>query len=202
MPRPRFSLLTSLLVVTIVAMAIVIWQLYVEVVPLRVENRRLRDELGELSIEDDTQFHAILTPQLNPGDHAFKWRIWVPQGRRYVLRYASQSVPKQGYPQPGGMLAINDPGEQWIEYRVFKESDSGNWRDILDTQNASVSGGYQKWPDWATRTGTGKCVGTTTEVFKPDQTIELARWHIGQASSSTQITYPSAGFLIWLDPAP
>jgi hypothetical protein len=203
MPRGlRFSLKTSLLLVTIAAMAMVIWQLYREVVPLRQENRRLRDELGELSIDDDTQFHAILSPQTDPDKFDFKWRVWVPEGRRYLVHFASENISQQGYPKPNfeGSLWLDQSGEQWIEYQVFKESDSGKWRAMLDTENASVVGAEQQWPEWLPRTGGGKGVGLTTEVFKPDRTIEIARWHFGKGTTGTPIAYPSAGYLIWLEP--
>lgn len=49
MRRLRFSLLTSLLLVTIAAMAITVYLLYAELVPLRAELRRLRDEVGAVN---------------------------------------------------------------------------------------------------------------------------------------------------------
>ena len=50
--RPRFSLLTLLLLMAIAAMGIVIWQLWSEVEPLRAEVRNLRLETGRLTIDD------------------------------------------------------------------------------------------------------------------------------------------------------
>ncbi|MCI0492400.1 MAG: hypothetical protein L0Z07_05650, partial [Planctomycetes bacterium] len=53
--RPRFTLLTLLLLMTIVAMAIAMIQLWREVGPLRADNRRLRQEFGYLSIRDENK---------------------------------------------------------------------------------------------------------------------------------------------------
>ena len=199
--HPRFSLRSLVAVVTLVAVTLVIWRLYSELVPLREENRRLRDEVGELSIEDESKFHAILMPQSNPSEFTYKWRIWVPEGRSYQLQYASKSIPKQGLPNGyGGGLPVTEPGEHWVEYRVFRDADSGKWHDVLSTRHASVSGSYQEWPDWPQRVGTGASVGDSTRVFEPGRTVELVRWHISQANSSAQIEYPSAGYMIWLEP--
>jgi len=93
---PRLSLLTALLLITIAASAIGIWKLYAEVVPLRAENRRLRDELGELSVEDVDKFYAILTPEGEPDKFRYKWRIWVPKGRKYLLYCASSKISSTG----------------------------------------------------------------------------------------------------------
>ena len=57
--RPRISILNALLLTTIVAMAIVIVQLWREVGPLRTEVRQLRNQTGKLSILDPTKTHAI-----------------------------------------------------------------------------------------------------------------------------------------------
>ena len=200
--RLRFSLQTLALIVTIVAMAIVIGLLYSELVPLRDENRRLRDEVGELTIEDESKFHAILTPHIDPDEFRWRWRIWIPEGRSYRLQFASHKIPKQGVPTPQGTLTLNEPGEQWVEYRMFRETDSGKWRDILSVKNASVSGDYQQWPEWTHRVGAGNGVGDMTEVFEPDKRVELIRRRMSQAANSASIEDPAAGYMIWLDPAP
>jgi hypothetical protein len=85
---------------------------------------------------------------------------------------------------------------------MFRETDSGKWRDILSVKNASVSGDYQQWPDWDQRVGAGNGVGDMTEVFEPDQRVELIRWRMSQAANSTSIEDPAAGYMIWLEPAP
>lgn len=198
--RPRLSLLTLLLLLTVAAMVIAIWKLYAEVVPLRAENRELRDELGELSIDDPDKVHAILTPQSEPGRFNYKWRLWIPEGRRYKLCWTTSKVPKQGFPTKPTSLPLPGSGEHWLEYRIFLEEETGKWRDLVYTHEMSYSGDYQDWPTWDPRIGTGETVGETTHVFDPAERVVLARWHIGRSKASAQIEYPSAGFLIWLEP--
>ena len=78
--RPRISLLSALLFMTIAGMAIVIVQLWREVGPLRAEVRRLRNELGVLTVENPSRLHAI---EVRTKDEMiWKWRIWVPERRR------------------------------------------------------------------------------------------------------------------------
>src|SRR5687767_8697943 len=95
--RPRISLLTALLFITIAGMAIVIVQLWREVGPLRVEVRRLRDETGVLSVDDPTKIHAIQVQTEN--DLTWKWRVWIPENRIYVLRSVGGGVPTVGLPR-------------------------------------------------------------------------------------------------------
>jgi hypothetical protein len=159
MPRPRFSLLTSLLLVTIVAMAIVIWQLYAEVVPLRMENRRLRDEVGELTIEDESEFHAMAVR--TDDEFTWKWRIWIPKDVVYRLGYNSQRIPKTGFPPSQGWVTISGGGEHWIEYRVRRDPRSGKWMDGVQASFGGLGSVQQDWVDWPTRAATGEGVGAS-----------------------------------------
>src|SRR5688500_10564334 len=95
--RPRFSLLALIGLTTTIAMGIAIWLLYAEIVPLREENRRLRDELGELFVEDDTKVHAIAVRSTE--DLVWKWRIWIPEGRRYNIHATGEQIPAKGFPK-------------------------------------------------------------------------------------------------------
>ena len=74
---------------TIVGMAIVVVQLWREVGPLRTEVRQLRDEVGRLSIDDPIE--SFTRSRSAPtSDLTWKWRVWVPAGRRSVDVNASQ----------------------------------------------------------------------------------------------------------------
>ena len=70
---------------------------------LTQENRRLRDELGELSIDDDTKLHAIRTSSGEGLEWA--WRIWIPEGHEYRLRGHGGLVSKEGWPSLVGRCA-------------------------------------------------------------------------------------------------
>jgi len=198
--RRRFSLRSLLAVTAFVAMAIVIWQLYTELAPLRAEVRRLRDEVGELSIDDEAKLYAI---RVRAGeDMTWKWRVWVPEGRAYEIRYVGDQIPKQGFPRASGMISFNQSGESWIEYQISRDARSGAMTGELTTNGGSVGGGEQAWVSgsWVS---SGDGVGTSTEEFDPRQPVVLTRNRVSTtANDSSKIEDPSQGFMIWLVPTP
>jgi hypothetical protein len=197
--RPRISLLTSLLLMTIVGLTIVVAQLWREVVPLREENRGLRDEVGRLSIDDPTKTSVIEVRTTD--DFTWKWRVWIPEGRAYQLQMATEDIPKTGYPESRGTISLDEPGETWIEYRIAPSPNSELWMDKLSTPTASVGSSSQPWVKWKRHTSTGEGVGHSTDVFEPGSNVLIARHRVSQtATSSDKIEDPSAGFMIWLEP--
>jgi hypothetical protein len=197
--RLRFSLLTLLLVMALAALGVTVLQLYRELVPMRAELRRLRDEVGELSIEDDELFHAIEVR--TPEEFVWKWRIWIPEGAAYTLHHTSEKIPKRGFPASHSTITLTNPGEQWVEYRISRNARSGKWMDGLLTSMGSVGSSQQDWVEAGSRVSTGDGVGTTTKSFVPGQTIVLERYRVSTtANSSSKIEDPSAGFMIWLVP--
>src|SRR4051812_24220210 len=93
--RLRLSLLTTLLLLTIVGMAIVISLQWREIGPLRADNWRMRDELGYLNIDDPTKAYAVQLKTL--GDEAWKWRVYLPPSGKYQL------CCFKGHPLPAAM---------------------------------------------------------------------------------------------------
>jgi hypothetical protein len=165
---------------------------------LVAENRRLRDEVGELSVDDESQFHAIRT--VTDNELEWVWRIWIPPGRSYKVRSFGGQIPKVWFPQGGGTLMLRDPGEHWVRYRIARDPKSNQWFGTLYARGASVGSDNQPWVQWKGRTATEDSVGTSTEVFAPDRRVELIRYRASQATSSDKIEDPAAGFLIWLEP--
>jgi hypothetical protein len=197
--KPRFSIRTLLVVTAFIACGITIWQLQRVVGPLKAEVKRLRDEVGVLNIEDETKVHAI---QVRTNDELrWKWRLWIPPGRKYVLRTAGGMVPKTGFPSEGGTISIYNEGEMWVEFKIMRDPKSGTWEGSMVTSTGSVGGGEQKWVAWGRRMGSGEGVGTTTQVSEPDEVLVLGRhYHSQTAKDSTKIEDPASGFIIWLEP--
>jgi hypothetical protein len=97
MPRPRLSLSTALLLLTIVGMGIVIARLWSEVSPLRIEVAKLRTEQGLLVIEDESKVHAIQLPELERGGlRTTKFRVFIPSGAEYRAVLAVNRIPFSG----------------------------------------------------------------------------------------------------------
>ncbi|MEX2138864.1 MAG: hypothetical protein WD894_06355 [Pirellulales bacterium] len=121
--RPRFTLRVLLVAVAVIAL-VVSWVNTNRIATrnrlLEAENRRLRNDFGELSVEDETRFHAIGVPTNNELEWA--WRIWVSEGHSYHIRVAGGQVPKEGFPQTGyGATTISEPGEHEVRYRIRRD---------------------------------------------------------------------------------
>jgi hypothetical protein len=165
---------------------------------LETENRRLRDEVGELSVDDDSRLHIIRVDTKNEFEWA--WRVWVPEGRSYRLRVIGDRIPKQGFRDDGGTTFLREPGEHFVRYRIGRDPRDNRWSGTLSTRGAGISSTGGEWVEWGSRTATTDGVGPTTETFPPGQRVLLARHRVSQAKSSSDIEDPSAGFLIWLEP--
>ena len=81
--RPRFSLFTLLLVMTVVALTITVILLWREVGPLRAENKRLNEERGTLMLRDRSTFQAIRIPSRFTGEGRESYRVFVPEDSLY-----------------------------------------------------------------------------------------------------------------------
>jgi hypothetical protein len=148
--RPQISLLSSLLLLTVVGMAIVIVQFWREIGPLRNEVRQYRTDLGRLTIDDPTRVHGVQVPTREGG---WKWRVYFPPGVDYkVCCYTGMIPPGVDAVQrsdfksmnfgPGGYLSsfagiFN--GETIIEARLKQVDgkwtmqisfDGGGWSDL------------------------------------------------------------------------
>jgi hypothetical protein len=164
---------------------------------LEAEIRRLRNEVGELAIVDESRFHAIRVATDN--ELEWKWRIWIPERRRYQLRVVYDHIPKEGFPQGGSTSMLFEPGEHTVRYLIQRDPRDNRWHGTLFTADGYLSGHNHPWVDWK-RTSTTVGVDKSTENFAPDERVELARHRVSQATSLDKIEDPAAGFLIWLEP--
>lgn len=227
--RPRFSLLTMLLVMTIAGMAIVIALMWREVGPLRAANRQMRTELGLLTIEDPKRAHAISLPTLE--DNAWKWRIYLPPGRQYSLSLWSGHLPdrvghrgKSWFEEvrkagTGMSESGSNYGEFLLEARLIK--DGNGW--VLATQsihrdgdNSSIGGGrtsvYQPSGDWLSDRRsriTSSDVAVSQKSFEPGEPILLLHLQRpvitetpGGGYTSQSPRGPADGVALWIEQRP
>jgi hypothetical protein len=201
--RPRISLLSSLQLLTIAGMAIVIAQLWREVGPLRADNRRLRDEVGELSIEDHDKVHAIEVRTKE--SLVWKFRVWVPEEKTVGVKEQWGDVPRTGLPEKKG-ATILAPGEQWIIYRVEKSATGDEWGAVLETAGSGHGSiipekdRYWLWPEPAALWGEG-VQETTVAAGDDDRSLVLKRWRIADTDDSDDFKKmeTTSGFIIWLE---
>jgi hypothetical protein len=199
--RPRFSMLTIVLLMAIVALSLALWTRHRELVPLRSEVRKLRNEVGPLSIEDESKFHAVRAPSHD--EYTWRWRIWIPAGQKYRVTYVGEKIPASGLSTPRVNATLSESGEHVVEYRIRPDVRSGVWSDLLRAGNVGVGSSQQEWVSWKQKTSTTAGVGESTQNFEPGEPIVLARHRVSQtANDSGSIEDPSAGFLIWLELIP
>jgi hypothetical protein len=93
LPRPRISLLTSLLLMTCLGLAFTVWHMGREVVPLRSTIRALRQELGQFEVVDKDLdlIHAQRAKSITAS--AWKWRVHLPPGKEYSLCVTEGEMP-------------------------------------------------------------------------------------------------------------
>lgn len=191
--RPRISLLTALLLMTIVGMAIVVVQLWREVGPLRAEVRQLRTEAGRLMIDDPTKIHVLSVHGSDEVDKSWKWRVYLPPNRKYYLHKLSAKIDAQGMAQTGFITSTSSPisqtssGEFVIQASVRK-GDDGTWRVHASRERVDPQGGLKdritstmtidstkNWMDGPGGLTSSGVIEQVQKTFEPNKPVELVR---------------------------
>src|SRR5690606_31982136 len=76
---------------TIAALAVTVWRQSFEAEPLRQEVRRLRQELGHLTIDDENKIYAIQVPSADLNTKRF--RVYLPKNRKFLLCSRIHTIP-------------------------------------------------------------------------------------------------------------
>jgi hypothetical protein len=203
--RPRFSLLTALLVTTIVALAALVVSQWRAVGPLRAEVRLMRDEVGELSIEDPTKIHAI--EMATDDRQVWRWWVWVPEGEAVAAKFKWGVVSRTGFPEDAAGMDLK-PGESVITLRADRGQGNGQWECTLQSE-----GGVGKtmeipdgaaWFDWSgSDCVEGMGVGRSTSVERGDEAeFLLERYrviHYEELVNGQLPEGPVPGFIVWLE---
>lgn len=147
--RPRISILTALLVTTIAALSVAMWQVNQEVAPLRAEVRRLRQELGHLTIDDPGKIYAIGVH--SPQRDVHRFRVYLPENRKFQIHLGLHEVAgrKAGQSRREWFKDVLDKrsgsdgdirsGEFTIDVEVRQESQAsqeGQWDLVYRINNA------------------------------------------------------------------
>jgi len=204
-PRLRFSLLTLLLLTTIVALGLALWQVGSEVVPLREEVRKLRMEAGDLIVEDESKLCAV---QVHTDSYlTWKWRIWIPLGKQYRLQCISGRVARNGFVfEEGSTSNLYDSGEFWVAYRIRRDPIDEKWYGSIAMEGRGAGKRLHEWVEWKSISTKTTGVGHLTVVHDSDRPFELIRHRVMKSSISDTGTSndiagpPSPGFHIWLEP--
>jgi hypothetical protein len=201
--RPRFSLLTALLVTSFVGMAIVIVQFWREIGPLRDEVRQLRTEVGRLTIDDPSKIQGIEVP--TPSDRTWIWRIWIPPGQSIFIGCAVGDVPKDGEP-PHGRTVPLDPGENLVSLTFFRDEDDPRWKYRFGQPTATFPGIVpegQDWLNWTEFQQHGRISfgpkPSTLPDFPTKHVIVRKRMSRLGGPNPFDASEPLPGFIVWLE---
>jgi len=213
--RVRFSLLSFLLASAAICLAVSHWHTSWQLATARVELRKLRDELGYLSIEDRTKFHAVALESGTP--NTWQWRLFVPKGARYQWNIACDEIPKNSPPSQTGMSAVSyepywETANEVVVTARLREAGEGNWTlsvtSRIGDSKHQMSGATLKIPpdkiEWMSAVSSfdGQVIGSRgTEVCDADGPIILLQRRAcekqpnGSYQSSDE---PMPGFMVWL----
>jgi hypothetical protein len=229
--RPRVSLLTALLLLTIVGLSIVSFGLWREVGPLRLENRRMRAQLGQLRIEDSKKAYAMQLPAYE--DNTWRWRIYLPPGGQHVMYDYSGILParngrkdkdwfeemKQSGRGGGTSSGSHLQGEFTIVAKLLKEN--GRWKVAMSftpgdseqsatlTSETGIAQATDDWPgDYRQRGRIANGVGMEQKSFAPGEPMVLlaaqravVKKLPGGARRTETTKGPAEGIAIWIEPS-
>jgi hypothetical protein len=149
--RGQFSLLTLVLVSVIVALVLGLWRSGSEIATLRTELKRVvsdteqelerwRAEVGALKIDDPTKLHAIRIATFE--DLTWKWRVFVPKGRQFLVGSQCNRIPKDGTPGAAGPMLTS--GEQIVRMSIRKSLRTDQWEYVVSGGQGSFSSRHRK----------------------------------------------------------
>lgn len=206
--RPRFSLLTLVLVTTIVGLSITVVLLYRELAPLRTEVRTLREETGQLLVDDPTKLQAIEIETYN--DWAWKWRVWVPPETGWIVGTKVKEIPPKGeFPAVSGLtLRHMKEGRETLITARIETKPTGELRCAIACEGVTtyepIAPEEAKWLLEGLRGSSFNGVGSTIRVAESGTPFTLLRKRVFYQSATGSIPpipEPNAtdGLLIWLE---
>ncbi|PQO41813.1 hypothetical protein C5Y96_00115 [Blastopirellula marina] len=117
----RFSLLSMILLITVVALSISNWQKSQQLSRLKVRTEQLSQALGIPLVTDSTKVTAIGVPVL--ANASWEWHVVIPEGKEYDLFVAFTHLPAEGLPEDPIHVESLTNGEVRINLSIEPEVD-------------------------------------------------------------------------------
>jgi hypothetical protein len=211
--RVRFSIWRLLGLTLIVALVASNYVAYMRLREVEPALEKLRNEVGELTVRDETQLHAIAVPSFE--DATYRWRIHLPKGRQFAMHIiAHDKIPDVGLPEGGSFNTFSTQffdeqtglGEVLQTVAVNKDA-QGRWRII---QAAGRSEGWQYLPEhfqsWLAPPSYGRSTykagkGETVAVDVGEPLILLRIRKTKNLGGGTMTTEPepTEGLVVWIE---
>jgi hypothetical protein len=220
--RPRISILTALLLLTIAGLTVTVWRQSFEAEPLRREVRRLRQELGHLTIDDESKIYAIQVPSANLDTKRF--RVYLPKNRKFVLCSRIHTIPgkkagqsrKEWFATLGGSGSAStiDSGEFTIDVfvkRSDEDPDHWNLHNSINGRGGGTVGSKMPWLNdrraWTTGADVGLDKQTERDADEGLVLFELRQGTVkefpgGYSVTPADETKDQPGVMMWIEAAP
>ena len=198
----HFTIRELLILVALIATAILLIKTKIELAELRPNLKRLQLEVGELAVEDKTQFHAIQVPTKDL--YHWRWRINLPDGFDCYLHSYTGLVPESGFQSKDWIYnsryigSYDDQREFFLDLKIGK-----NYEDIYSltatyNNDSAIINTYDDGPpDWLAGKSqyTSKICGDREIVsITPDSELYLIRLR----TRATGQKNDNEGILVWL----
>jgi hypothetical protein len=202
--RLQFSLLSLLCIVVALGAVMGFWFSQQETNRLRAENRKLREELGVLNVEDSTKFYARSLP-VNDTLH-WRWRLYFPAHRRYTIKVQTEEIGDDGFHHSSATSFDAEKGEYTFEAEARKGKTG--WTDInirtstgqFGTSTETMKPGFD---DWSAGSYSSSQLDKASKEYDPAKPLELLRLRAMKRTSATTssgVAEPGPGLLIWIEP--
>lgn len=207
----RFSLGRLIAAVLILASGVSLVVLKREVDVLRARNQELNAELGRVSVNDPNKIHVLALNRPQGPDWSWQWRVFLPKNRTYYICAALKDIPTDGLAPRTTYMAL-EGSEYPLAARLQKKD--GAWEIVINTDNQSVSEKFDSpEPDFLNKKVDVDEIITGSEsshafggmhITAADKPVVLLRvrqragFVSPTLSSSTHVTTPCPGVLIWI----
>jgi hypothetical protein len=197
----QFSLQTIMLFTAVVAVFVAYFRTRDETAQLRRQLPGLREAARELIVHDPEQY-AVVQHQPRWYDE-FRWRIYLPEGRRYELFLATEKIENsnKGLPPATGKFELT-PGEHELEIQQIREADD-SWqvRILVDGETALTQKHPESWHPGVGSSGGSEFSSSQQQAVEQPLILFQRRFHEptkGGGSQTPQV--PSNGVMLWIEP--
>jgi hypothetical protein len=218
--RLRISILTTLLLMTIISMAFAIGIMWRDLNPLRLEVRKLRRELGYLTIVDKDKIYAIQVPTDAPD--TWRYRIYIPENQGLLMHTRIFTIPGRSPAQtkaawfatlPGsGSSWQAKAGEYTLEIKMRRpDPNKDNWDMVVNSQDigGGTTGSEMPWLN-DHRAWTYSSDASTSDQIEADPEVGLVLFELhqgvvkefkgGYSRTEADTTKEVPGVMFWIAP--
>jgi len=212
--RPRFSILTLLILTALVAVVLSHIQTSRELSRVRQNLTTARNELSYIDADDGSKIYAVALPTFGPTQ--WRWRIQLPATGKYRIRSSfSSKIPESGWPVESTfhdhafLDSRGQPlpgGEPFILTVAVHKNESQQWVTTIQTPDRSETRRIENAPQWLEA---GSFIGWTYNVYGNNGTVSAAAadplpiliYRKGKTvpGGTTVEMQPTDGMLFWIE---